>query len=258
MSENDFVILEVGGQIFKTKRINLLSDCAKGTLLPSLLSCQETEREKKTIIQLDRDPSFFPYILNYLRQPTDWIPPQEEVAIRQLCHEGKYYCMPESFFEKLLYKKFVEIPFTKSDPDHLYLETGLFTLLGLQTNFSGQIAHELDFSFTFRYHDLYITDIAYTISQPKTKQSSQVRVDWSFLQDGKWNNLYREFKREDFNDGTRVNHCVEFTNKQAQTQAMVLHLGSRDGKSMIQLMRVETYGRGRERSLPREDSWEFP
>ncbi|KAL4217001.1 hypothetical protein ACF0H5_023457 [Mactra antiquata] len=82
----------VGGKIFQTTDKTLLND--KSSIFQLMIVEAKLHNNK---LFIDRDPTFFNYILNYLRcdlnLPADCLP-QDRVALYSLKEEAKFYVLP--------------------------------------------------------------------------------------------------------------------------------------------------------------------
>lgn len=94
------VVFDVGGTIFKTLVSTITLGPAKNTLFPSLVECKRSDSEP---IFIDRDALCFRFILNYLRNPENFVPPTSINILKQLKLEADYYLLPKSFTETLQY-----------------------------------------------------------------------------------------------------------------------------------------------------------
>ena len=164
MEHKNIITLDVGGTKFLTKRATLISDIAKNTLFPTLLSCL---KENENYIFLDRDPTYFRHILNYFREPEKWVGPSDRESILALKVEAEYYAMPKSFSFKLQYKNTVTCDFKQNDQIPLPLPLGILDTLSLNgknllshscTGRNG-IFHKYDFS----SYEMFLTHITFCL-----------------------------------------------------------------------------------------------
>ena len=94
MQTNDIVHLNVGGQRFSTSKRTLLSVQGEETFFTSLLSGRISSNEDENgAIFIDRDPTLFRLILNYLRTHQLHLLVEESNPnqISALIHEAKFY-----------------------------------------------------------------------------------------------------------------------------------------------------------------------
>ena len=88
---------DIGGSVFATSRATLEGPRASGTQLQALCSGRHSisaEDQERSTIFIDRDPSTFKYILNYLRSSKTFIPPKDPELCAQLVLDARYYAMP--------------------------------------------------------------------------------------------------------------------------------------------------------------------
>ena len=87
------VILNIGGVLYTTS-INTLTN-EKGSMLESMFSGrhQLTADERDGSFFIDRDGVPFRYILNYLRDPTHFVPPADVELRREILREANYYSL---------------------------------------------------------------------------------------------------------------------------------------------------------------------
>jgi hypothetical protein len=87
-SKDDIITINVGGKKFSTIRENLLK--VKGSKLDvEILSIKYPLRDNKRRFFIDRDPTFFGYIMNYIRG--EKIPPLNEYEKQRLAEEFEYF-----------------------------------------------------------------------------------------------------------------------------------------------------------------------
>ena len=79
------VRLDVGGQIFVTSRETLV---ARDTFFRALVEHAESDE-----IFIDRDPTHFRHVLNFLRNSPSF--PTKVSDIQQLKAEADFYCIPD-------------------------------------------------------------------------------------------------------------------------------------------------------------------
>lgn len=84
--ENNVVLLNVGGVHFATLRVTLL---ATDTFFAGLVRSDPTRVE----FFVDRDPSHFRHVLNWLRGVRHL--PEDAVTLAELTWEADYYAMPD-------------------------------------------------------------------------------------------------------------------------------------------------------------------
>ena len=87
MSVSDLVYLNVGGYTFMSTRTTLLN--RGGNFFASLAE----HHPDSTEFFIDRDPSHFRYILNFLRG--DVVLPIDGQTLDELFYEASYYCLDE-------------------------------------------------------------------------------------------------------------------------------------------------------------------
>lgn len=86
------VILDVGGQPFKTLRLTL----EQSPFFRSLMKddqVDETDGGGRPVFFVDRDPTHFRHVLNWLRGRRSL--PSESDVVRELVEEADYYCMDD-------------------------------------------------------------------------------------------------------------------------------------------------------------------
>ena len=84
MSDTDMVHLNVGGVYFLTRRSTLLRS---NSFFSGLACSPDTE------FFVDRDPSHFRYILNWMRGVH--IIPEDDMILKELIWEADYYCLQD-------------------------------------------------------------------------------------------------------------------------------------------------------------------
>ena len=98
--ESDIVKLNVGGNIFYTLESTLTKKIPKensdefyGThLLEDMF--EESEKSETKIQFIDRDPTYFNYILDHLRNPNEeLILPDDEFILKKIQKEAKYFML---------------------------------------------------------------------------------------------------------------------------------------------------------------------
>ena len=102
MQTNDTVHLNVGGQRFSTSKRTLLSVQGEETFFTSLLSGRISSNEDENgAIFIDRDPTLFRLILNYLRTHQLHLLVEEsnpnQISGMYSFH-GKLYCRPSKLY----------------------------------------------------------------------------------------------------------------------------------------------------------------
>ena len=88
------ILLEIGGQVFKTSKLTLLAD--PNSLLGMLFRKTCPMRPSGDTYKFDRDPTHFRYILNYLRNGghlDKMTLPQEKKDLLELITEVRYFCL---------------------------------------------------------------------------------------------------------------------------------------------------------------------
>ena len=91
------VLLNVGGQEFKTLRVTL----DQSPFFKALLEDQQ-DIEGQQPLFVDRDPTYFRHILNWMRG-VRFVPSEGDI-IRELIEEADYYCL-EGFKEHIIRNK---------------------------------------------------------------------------------------------------------------------------------------------------------
>ena len=169
MGDKKIITLNLRGKKFQTKVSTLTSDVATNTLFPTLVSFLS---EKETCIFLDRDPTYFHYILNYFCNGEEkWVGPSDRDSILSLKVEGEYYLMPKSFFNKLQYKNMLTCEF-KEKKKFEFFSSGIFDVLSLNPNnfiswsFTGP--HYILNKYDFSYYDMFLTHIGLCFSIDST------------------------------------------------------------------------------------------
>ena len=98
--EAEIVKINVGGSIFYTLRSTLTGKIKKENgdeyyethLLHGL--CDESEENNGQIPFIDRDPTYFNYILDYLRDPNEELSlPEDEFILKKILREAKYFML---------------------------------------------------------------------------------------------------------------------------------------------------------------------
>ena len=98
--ESDIVKLNVGGNIFYTLKSTLTKKIQKETcdefygthLLEDMF--EESERNRTQIKFIDRDPTYFNYILDYLRNSNEKLSlPDDEFILKKILREAKYFML---------------------------------------------------------------------------------------------------------------------------------------------------------------------
>tara|TARA_B100001989_G_scaffold252812_1_gene236365 strand:+ start:1520 stop:1867 length:348 start_codon:yes stop_codon:yes gene_type:complete len=82
----EIVTLNVGGCLYQTSKETLSKNNNYFRALVEHSSCED-------IIFIDRDPSLFRYILNWLRGTT--VLPDDTLSLKELLMESDFYCMEE-------------------------------------------------------------------------------------------------------------------------------------------------------------------
>eukprot|EP01126_Amoeba_proteus_P045911 TRINITY_DN5167_c0_g1_i3.p1 TRINITY_DN5167_c0_g1~~TRINITY_DN5167_c0_g1_i3.p1 ORF type:complete len:204 (-),score=40.16 TRINITY_DN5167_c0_g1_i3:554-1165(-) len=99
MSQKDQLHLNVGGKVFTTAKSTLIA--SQDNMLSAMFSGRHklsTDSEGRYFI--DRDPTYFSYILNYLRDgkmrlPDDDVVDEDGVSVRsRIIQEFDFYCIP--------------------------------------------------------------------------------------------------------------------------------------------------------------------
>lgn len=85
---DDIINLNVGGKFYSTSRSTLTR--LPGTMLEAMFSRRHTMKEVDGRYFIDRDGKLFRYILSYLRDSCEWIPPRKE-ELPELRKETEYY-----------------------------------------------------------------------------------------------------------------------------------------------------------------------
>ena len=93
--EEEIVNLNIGGTIFSTYKSNLTNSNEPENYFVQLFSQEkELQKDQNGNIFIDRDPTYFRYILNYLRNFGDVEKcyfPDEEKQLKELIEETKFY-----------------------------------------------------------------------------------------------------------------------------------------------------------------------
>lgn len=85
------VYLNVGGCVFCTLRETLLQS---NSFFSGLVThCQDEEEQKGNEIFVDRDPTFFRHVLNWMRGVRYL--PDDETTLNELAFEADYYAMTD-------------------------------------------------------------------------------------------------------------------------------------------------------------------
>lgn len=115
------VRLNVGGQTFSTALATLDGPHARNTLLAAMFSGRhrlvhtpspspassplassppspQTPAEYEGTVFIDRDPRVFSYILDYLRSPSTFLPPDSPADRARLVRDATFFCLPRQFF----------------------------------------------------------------------------------------------------------------------------------------------------------------
>ena len=87
--KKEIVALNVGGKEFRTNRDTLLS--IPNSVLSSLAACRDQPPDAP--IFLDRDPTTFHLVLNYLRDKDRVVLPDTKMQLMQLLAEANYFCL---------------------------------------------------------------------------------------------------------------------------------------------------------------------
>ena len=82
----EIVVLNVGGCLYQTSKETLLKYDNYFRALVEHGNCED-------IIFIDRDPSLFRYILNWLRGTT--VLPDDTLSLKELLMESDFYCMED-------------------------------------------------------------------------------------------------------------------------------------------------------------------
>jgi len=110
LAANPIVVLNVGGRKFSTRAVTLLQQSpgyrSNATepigLLGELLLAQVSacslkslsEFPYKSVLFIDRDPTHFRYVLNFLRTGPSTALPQSAIFLREMMEEAKFYRLP--------------------------------------------------------------------------------------------------------------------------------------------------------------------
>jgi len=86
MNKRRWITLEVGGQSFKTTENTLQNHQCFFTCLLQNENCQE-----EPTFRIDRDPTHFRHILNYMRDGVDCILPNNDQSLKEIAKEAKFY-----------------------------------------------------------------------------------------------------------------------------------------------------------------------
>lgn len=87
MSKQDFTKINVGGTIFATKKSTLgtYHRIKKPNLLESLVTgITETHHDDNNAIFIDRNPRYFEYVLDYLRELDNFVLPDKESDLKSI------------------------------------------------------------------------------------------------------------------------------------------------------------------------------
>jgi hypothetical protein len=89
--EHKIITFNVGGTIFATSRETIANDefCMLNVMLKHEAS-MSSSRDESGAIFIDRDPTFFPYVLNYLRNGIVDLPP-ERFKLNAMLREAEFY-----------------------------------------------------------------------------------------------------------------------------------------------------------------------
>lgn len=85
---SEIINLNVGGKLYTTTRETLTR--LKGTMLEAMFSGRHVVKEVDGRYFIDRDGKLFRYILAYLRDSEEWVPPREE-ELPVLMKEARYF-----------------------------------------------------------------------------------------------------------------------------------------------------------------------
>lgn len=90
-STDDIITFNIGGQIYSTSRSNILANVDGQSFLALIINNQSTiPFDDQGRVFLDRDGTYFRYILNYFRDQ-QLILPENFTELKQLCLEAKFY-----------------------------------------------------------------------------------------------------------------------------------------------------------------------
>ena len=96
INDSQIIQLNVGGQIFTSTRKTLTRKLGSGThLLGNIFNTADYVYREDSLVFIDRDPEYFKYVLNYLRNPSGYL--------AKYC--SNYY-VPTDDREKALYEEF--------------------------------------------------------------------------------------------------------------------------------------------------------
>merc|ERR1712154_284746 len=95
LSKNNRIIINVGGSLYETTSNTLSAD--QSSMLSAMFSGRfEIERDENGSIFIDRDPTHFRHVLNFLRDCTEYLKhggllQQSDAIINELLQEAKFY-----------------------------------------------------------------------------------------------------------------------------------------------------------------------
>merc|ERR1712176_1412410 len=95
LSKNNRIIINVGGSMYETTLNTLSTD--QNSMLSAMFSGRfKIERDENGSIFIDRDPTHFRHVLNFLRDGIDYLKhggllQQSDVVLMELLQEAKYY-----------------------------------------------------------------------------------------------------------------------------------------------------------------------
>ena len=171
--EKDTVIkFDVGGKIFKTFVSTVTTGAATNSLFKNLMECQKLDTDS---IFLNRDPIYFRYILNYLRNPETFIPPNNLAILKQLKKEADYYLLPQHFSDLLQYvSPFKSFALEKKEfsVQHFWENQPLYFPVGLLNYFE---IHHLrmkptrNMKWKFNNHEIFATELVIAVVRQKLK-----------------------------------------------------------------------------------------
>ncbi|CAJ0592041.1 unnamed protein product [Cylicocyclus nassatus] len=92
------VKIDVGGTVFKTTLSTLrrLDDSIYSTLTGGGKGWrkQENDRNRNPVLFVDRDPTDFSHVLNYLRDGKNVVLPEDDYTLKSLRREAEFYNLP--------------------------------------------------------------------------------------------------------------------------------------------------------------------
>jgi len=90
--EEETVLLDIGGEDFRVAKAALSREESMLATLVSSLFAPEEDEESGAVF-LDRDPTHFPLVLAYLRDPEGLVIPERRAARQALSREARYYLL---------------------------------------------------------------------------------------------------------------------------------------------------------------------